>query len=189
MIWVPYNVAVSSSPLAGGNTIAKGIPSDRGGPRVDSAARKGRVTSMSAHIFQRILVADDGSPDGERAADVGVKLGAKLHAEVILLGVVEPPNVQAEGEGLPIEDPSTCRRGMEERFERFLNMGSSLGVRMMVEIVTGQPAAQIRRRAEADQVDLIILGRRNISRARRWFEGSTSEAVLRDATCSIMVAR
>ena len=140
---------------------------------------------MSAHIFQRILVADDGSPDGERAADVG----AKLHAEVILLGVVEPPNVQAEGEGLPIEDPSTCRRSMEERFERFLNLGSSLGVRMMVEIVTGQPATQIRRRAEADHVDLIILGRRNISRTRRWFEGSTSEAELREATCSIMVAR
>lgn len=144
---------------------------------------------MSAHIFQRILVADDGSPDGERAADVGVKLAAKLHAEVILLGVVEPPNIQAEGEGLPVEDPSISRRTMEERFERFLYLGSSLGVRMMVEIVLGLPAVQIRRRAEADQVDLIILGRRNISRTRRWFEGSTSEAVLREATCSVMIAR
>jgi len=140
-------------------------------------------------IFQRILVADDCSPDGERAASVAVHLGAKLKAEVILLGVVEPPNVQAEGEGLPIEDPSTCRRTMEERFEKFLKLGRALGVEMMVEIVEGNPAQQIRRRAEMDQADLIVVGRRNLSRMRRWLEGSTSEALLRDTRCSLLIAR
>jgi len=56
---------------------------------------------MPAEIFRKILAADDGSPDGEKAADVAVRLGAKLKSEVILLGVVEPANIQAEGEGLP----------------------------------------------------------------------------------------
>jgi nucleotide-binding universal stress UspA family protein len=144
---------------------------------------------MTAELFQRILVADDGSPDGERAANMAVRLGAKLHAEVILLGVVEPPNVQAEGEGLPVEDPSSCRRGMEERFERFLRLGRSLGVTMMMEIVEGRPAEQIRRRAQTDGADLVVVGRRNVSGVRRWFEGSTSESVLRDCACSVMVAR
>jgi nucleotide-binding universal stress UspA family protein len=144
---------------------------------------------MSTATFRRILVADDGSPDGERAATVAVELGAKFKALVILLGIVEPPNVQAEGEGLPLEDPSCCRRGMEERFERFLRWGKSMGLEMMVEIVEGRPAEQIRKRAEAERVDLIVVGRRNLSRTRRWFEGSTSETVLREATCSVMVAR
>jgi nucleotide-binding universal stress UspA family protein len=144
---------------------------------------------MSLEVFHRILVADDGSADGERAACIAVALGAKMKAEVILLGVVEPPNVQAEGEGLPVEDPSSCRRKMEERFERFLKLGRALEIRMMVEIVEGQPAEQIRKRAAVDGVDLIIVGRRKISGIRRWFEGSTSAAVLRDACCSVMVAR
>jgi nucleotide-binding universal stress UspA family protein len=144
---------------------------------------------MVAEIFQRILVADDGSPDGERAAGVAVRLGAKLKAEVILLGVVEPPNIQAEGEGLPVEDPSDCRRKMEERFERFLRLGHSLGVQMMVEIAEGKPCDQIQRRAEVDKVDLIILGRRQVSGLRRWLEGSTSEAVLQHSNCSVMIAR
>jgi nucleotide-binding universal stress UspA family protein len=61
---------------------------------------------MSAEIFQRILAADDGSPDGERAAGIAVRLAAKLKSEVFLLGVVEPANIQAEGEGLPLADPS-----------------------------------------------------------------------------------
>ena len=144
---------------------------------------------MSLEVFHRILVADDGSPDGERAASVAVALGAKMKAMVILLGVVEPPNVQAEGEGLPVEDPSICRRKMEERFEKFLKLGRSLGIEMMVEIVEGRPAEQIRKRAEVDGVDLIVVGRRKLSGIRRWFEGSTSGALLRDTTCSVMVVR
>jgi len=48
-----------------------------------------RSAIMSAGVFHRILVADDCSPDGERAASVAVNLGAKFKAEVILLGVVE----------------------------------------------------------------------------------------------------
>lgn len=144
---------------------------------------------MSLEVFHRILVADDGSPDGERAASVAVALGAKMKAMVILLGVVEPPNVQAEGEGLPVEDPSICRRKMEDRFEKFLKLGRSLGIEMMVEIVEGRPAEQIRKRAEVDGVDLIVVGRRKLSGIRRWFEGSTSGALLRDTTCSVMVVR
>jgi nucleotide-binding universal stress UspA family protein len=144
---------------------------------------------MSKDTFQRILAADDGSHDGEHAALVAVKLGAKLKAEVILLGVVEPPNIQAAGEGLPIEDPSICRRTMEDRFERFLNLGKSLGVEMMLEIVEGHPAEQIQRRAKMDQVDLIVVGQHHPPGTHKWFGASTSETVLRDSTCSVMVAR
>jgi nucleotide-binding universal stress UspA family protein len=140
-------------------------------------------------MFERILVADDGSPDGERAASIAVELGARLKAEVILLGVVEPGNVQAEGEGLPIDDPANSRRMMEERFEGFLKLGHTLGVTMLMEIVEGRPAEQIRKRAEADKVDLIVVGRRPLSGVRRWFEGSTSETVLRESTCAVLVAR
>ncbi|MDR3736262.1 MAG: universal stress protein [Acidobacteriaceae bacterium] len=144
---------------------------------------------MPTVLFHRILVADDGSPDGERAASIAVELGAKLKAEVILLGVVEPANVQAEGEGLPVDDPSSLRGQMEARFERFLKLGKSLGITMMMEIVEGHPAEQIRKRALADQADLIVVGRRNLTGVRRWFEGSTSESLLRECSCSVLVAR
>ena len=144
---------------------------------------------MAAEIFHKILIADDGSPDGERAADVAVRMAARLKAEVILLGVVEPPNIQAEGEGLPVEDPTACRHRMEERFERFLRLGHALDVEMTVEIAEGRPCEQIRKRAEAEKVDLVILGRRNLSTVRRWLEGSTSEYVLKHLQCSVMIAR
>jgi nucleotide-binding universal stress UspA family protein len=144
---------------------------------------------MPQPIFQKILAADDGSPDGERAANVAVRIAAKVKSEVILLGVVEPPNIQTGGEGLPIDDPATIRRTMEQRFERFLRLGRSLGIVMLVEIVEGNPTEQILRRAKIEHADLIVLGRRNLSGVRRLFEGSTSEAVLKEANCSVMIAR
>ncbi len=140
-------------------------------------------------MFRRILVAGRWLARRRTCRLRSRGAGTKFKSEVILLGIVEPPNIQAEGEGLPLPDPSGCRRTMEERFERFLKLGHSLGITMMVEIVEGRPADQIRNRAEAEHVDLIIVGRRDLSRVRRWFEGSTSEAVLRDSTCSVMIAR
>jgi nucleotide-binding universal stress UspA family protein len=157
--------------------------------RVEILRQERRLSAMPPDTFHKILVADDGSPEGERAADVAVKLGAKFKAEVILLGVVGPPNIQAEGEGLPLEDPSICRRTMEDRFERFLILGKALGVQMMVQIVEGHPAEQIRRRAEDEHVDLIVIGRHRASKGHRWFEESTHEYVLRKTTCSLMIAR
>jgi len=144
---------------------------------------------MSEQLFRRILVADDGSPEGERAAAVAVEMAAKLKAEVVLLGVVEPVNVQAEGEGLPVEDLSVERRKMEERFERFLVMGHALGLHMVVEIAEGTPAAVIHARAEAEQADLIVVGKHTAHHVRHWFERSTTQRVLRESRCSVLVVR
>jgi len=141
---------------------------------------------MTIDMFQRILVADDGSPEGERAAHLGLRLAAKLRAEVVLFGVF-PPVIFSEAR--PSEDPSDRRRKMEERFGKFLILGRSLDVEMTIDIVEGWASKQIRKRAKADKADLVIVGESKLHRIRRWFLGSTSEAVLRETTCSVMVVR
>lgn len=144
---------------------------------------------MSTPIFQTLLVADDGAPGGDRAASVGVRLGARLKAEVILLGIVDPLQMHATGEGLPLEDPSSCRRRLEERFERFLKLGRALGVKMIVELVEGRAPEQIRKRLDADHPDLILVGSSTLSETPGWTERSTAEATLHETTCSVMIVR
>jgi hypothetical protein len=63
---------------------------------------------LTGDIFQRILVADDGSPKGGRAASLGLR---------------------------PSEDPSIRRRKVEERFGEHLILGRYLDVEMTPEIV------------------------------------------------------
>lgn len=143
----------------------------------------------TASAFSRILIADDGSEEGERAASIGLKLAAQLKAEVILLGVVEPPNIQGEGEGLLIEDPSSNRLFLTTRFESFMRLGRALHVDIVMEIAEGPAAEQIRKRAATDQADLVVVGRRHLSRMKRWLGGSTSESLVRDGTCSVLVVK
>ena len=141
---------------------------------------------MTSAMFQRILVTDDGSPAGERAVNLGLRLAARLQAEVVLFGVF-PPVMFLEAR--PSEDPTIRRRKMEERFGKFLILGRSLDVEMTIEIVEGWAAKQIRKRATADDVDLVIVGQSDLHRIRQWFAGSISEVVLRQTTCSVMVVR
>jgi nucleotide-binding universal stress UspA family protein len=144
---------------------------------------------MTGDVFQRILIADDGCPDGQRAAEVGVKLAAKLQAEVILVGVVEIPKMQMAGEGLPVDYPRTARRKMEERFAELSELARSLNIWITIEILEGWAEKEIRKRAEAAEVDLIVVGRSNSHKLRRWLVGSTSGAVMRKSACSVMVVR
>jgi nucleotide-binding universal stress UspA family protein len=142
-----------------------------------------------SEIFSRILIADDCSDDGEQAASIGLALAAQVKAQVILLGIIEPPNIQGEGEGLPVEDPSIARHRLTARFEQLIQLGGAQHVEIVMEIGEGSAADQIRRRALVDRADLIIVGRRHLSRMKRWLEGSTSESLVRDGPCSILVVK
>jgi nucleotide-binding universal stress UspA family protein len=102
---------------------------------------------MIGNLFHRILVADDGSPEGERAASLGLRLAARLEA---------PPSCGVGSMGPPIE---------------------------------GWASTQIRKRTKADNVDLVIVGHSNLHKIRNWFLGTTSEAVARQTTCSVLVVR
>lgn len=138
--------------------------------------------------IHKILAADDGTPEGERAAYTAIELAVGLKADVLLLGVV-PPQYIDPMMGPPGYNPAVFRRKMEERFWRFRKFGETLGMDVDVDVVDGRPADQIRKRAAAEHVDLIVIGRHKVSPFLRLFVGSTSETVVRGAHCSVMVAR
>jgi nucleotide-binding universal stress UspA family protein len=82
-----------------------------------------------------------------------------------------------------------AREHYEEGFRKILEKAKGHDVEITTDIAVGHPAEQIVHRAEQDNVDLIILGRRGMSRFEKWLLGSVSERVLRYAHCPVMVAR
>lgn len=153
----------------------------------------GEITASSRSLedepFRKILIADDGTAEGERAAKVGLHLAAKLQAEVVLLGVVEPPNVGAAGEGLPVEAPQATKHRLEQRFYGYFKLGRSLELEMSAEIVEGWAQSQIEKRARDEQVDLIVVGARRLNWFERWFVRSNPEALMRRSGYSVMGIR
>jgi len=137
--------------------------------------------------FQRILVGFDGSPQSEKAAECALTLASALDSHVLLFAVARPPEPAISVELDAMLDDA--REHFEQQFERIKTKAKVGGVELETDIVVGHPVEQIVHRAESDHIDLIIVGRRGMSRFERIIVGSTSEKVLRYAHCPVLVVR
>jgi nucleotide-binding universal stress UspA family protein len=137
--------------------------------------------------FNSILAGDDGTPEAESAVAVAMSLGEKLGAKVILLGVVPPPSAESQAEGYGLASPSDARKKLQEKLERTAQTGRQTGIDVALEIVEGTVESSIEDVAQRIGADLIVVGRRHISRIRHWLEGSTSESLVRRCPVSVLV--
>jgi nucleotide-binding universal stress UspA family protein len=137
--------------------------------------------------FQKILVGFDGSVQAAKAAETAFSLAQALDGRVVLLAVARPPEPATSVELHAMLDDA--REHYEQDFAKFRVKAQQHGLELETAIAVGHPAEQIIRRAEADHVDLILLGRRGMSRFEKWILGSVSERVLRYAHCPVMVVR
>lgn len=139
--------------------------------------------------FKTILIGDNGSTEAERAMEVAISLAGSLKTKLIVLGVLTPPSAESQAEGYGLDSAAKAKTMLEEKFSRLEEMGRRDGISITTEIVEGDPEEMIESRAEADDVDLIVVGHRDITRVRRWLEGSTSESLVKKSKTSVLVVR
>lgn len=144
---------------------------------------KGRRDSQ----FKKILVGFDGSAQSKKATGIALSLAKSLDARLLLFAVARPPEPATMAEVDAMLDDA--REHFEADFKKLVARAKEMDVELETDIAVGHPVEQIVHRAETDHVDLIILGRRGVSRFERIIIGSTSEKVLRYAHCPVLVAR
>jgi nucleotide-binding universal stress UspA family protein len=137
--------------------------------------------------FRKLLVGFDGSAQAEKAAETAISLARATDAHVTLFAVARPPEPATSVEVHAMLDDA--REHFQQAFLKFQEKAKGQGVALETEIGIGHPAEQIIRKAEASHADLILLGRRGMSRFEKWILGSISERVLRYAHCPVMVIR
>src|SRR5271170_7775424 len=137
--------------------------------------------------FKKILIAYDGSAQADKATESALGLAQSLDARVLLFAVARPPEPATMVELDAMLDDA--REHFEEKFKKVEQRAKDMEVEFETNIAVGHPVEQIVHRAEADRVDLIVLGRRGMSRFEKMIVGSTSEKVLRYAHCPVMVVR
>ena len=135
--------------------------------------------------FRKLLVGYDGSTQSEKAVDIAFSLAECLDASVLIFAVARPPEPAISVELEAVLDDA--REHFEEGFKKIMEKARGRDVNVKTDMVVGHPAEQIIHRAEADGVDLIILGRRGRSMISRMMLGSVSERALRYAHCPVMV--
>jgi nucleotide-binding universal stress UspA family protein len=137
--------------------------------------------------FRKIMVGYDGSQQADKAAEVAFSFARSVDCKVLVFAVARPPEpaTRVEVEAM-LED---AEEHFEASFKKLRQRAAELDVGLETAIAVGHPIEQIVHRAEMDNVDLIILGRRGMSRFEKMLVGSTSEKVLRYAHCPVMVVR
>ena len=137
--------------------------------------------------FRKILVGYDGSPLSEKAVDVAIRFGmiAKSSISVLAVARLPEPATSVELEAVLDDAREHYATGLKVVVER----GRSQGVEIATDIVVGHPAEQLIHRAELEQAELIIVGRRGTSLFKKLVLGSVSEQVLRYAHCPVLLVK
>ncbi len=139
-------------------------------------------------MFQKILVAIDGSPNSEKALAAAVDMTVQCKAELVALSVAELPEVVAM-----VDEVDSIRQNADEYFKQIgeaaVEYAKSRGVSLRSLVVRGHAAAEILRFAESEEVDLVVLGRQGHSRIARFFLGSTTDRVSEHCHCAVMIVK
>jgi nucleotide-binding universal stress UspA family protein len=140
----------------------------------------------SARPIRRILLATDLSPASDAAADEAIQLARDLRAELLIVSVIDPRRPDAVGASLRMDQRRAAR---EVTAQALVLRGRSAGVRTSFLIWEGEPGPAIVEAAQAEDVDLLIVGSRGRNRVERFVLGSVSDHAVRHASCPVLIVR
>jgi len=141
-------------------------------------------------LFQKILVAFDGSEGSWKAFDFAVELLGLCKngpPEIYVLSVVRPPEPIEIVEMEAVIDAATTL--YEEQFRKIVAKVKDKDVVLHTEILTGSPADQIVRYAHDCKCDAVVLGHRGKSRVEDWLLGSVPKRVSSYAPCHVIIVK
>jgi nucleotide-binding universal stress UspA family protein len=142
-----------------------------------------RISTLS-----RILVAVDGSAYADRAFDSAAKMAKVLGSKLYAVSAVYLPSmpgakaetVQALESQLQIEASQILSRYSAEARSRY-------GIEVETIVMRGSPSQAIMDAATANEIDLIVVGRRGLSGIKELFLGSVSHDLARSAKQPVLV--
>ncbi|MHB8510575.1 MAG: universal stress protein [Actinomycetota bacterium] len=120
-------------------------------------------------MYKKIMIATDGSSTASRAVGIGADLARSVGAELLLLHVGEP------GTGKDVLADAESKFGK--------------GLTVQSKSVSGDPADMICDTAERDAVDLIVVGNKGMTGAKRFLLGSVPNQVSHHAPCNVLIVK
>ena len=161
-------------------------------------------------LITKILVGVDGSKISEKALDYALEIADKFSSSILILNVFQPPpefgyqsNMfsQLPGSGISqdtignqsnISDFIKDLRKVHEAIlfkaaERATKLKPML--KITIELKEGNTPSQIIETAANGAFDLIVLGHMADSKIKEYFLGSTSERVVHQAKCAVLIVK
>jgi nucleotide-binding universal stress UspA family protein len=139
-------------------------------------------------MFEKILVAVDGSEHGQKAARAAGEM-ARLHAAELWIVVAYEPVPKYLGEPNLQEALTSRLKQSEKIYDGAIREIGEIPWGVKKEILEGPAAEAILAVANLRDVDLIIMGTRGLGRFTSALLGSQSQKVVGEASCPVLLIR
>ena len=138
-------------------------------------------------MYDRILVPTDGSEGARAAFDHALALAELVGGELHVLNAVDPTLVPVEVSADGVFD--ALQEAGEGYVRELSERAEAAGVTVETAVVTGATADAITGYAEANDVDLLVMGTHGRTGLRLWLLGSVTERVIRTAPVPVLTVR
>jgi nucleotide-binding universal stress UspA family protein len=145
-------------------------------------------------VFTRIVVGTDGSDTAGEAVRQAIDLAKLASASLSIVSAYEPLSKRrVEGEKLDAPADVQYELGPREDVNLVLDAAAAVakkeGLDVQTHPVEGDPADAILNVAEETKADLIVVGNKGMTGARRFLLGSVPNNVSHHAPCSVIIVR
>ena len=145
-------------------------------------------------MFKSIVVGTDGSDTATQAVRQAVDLALAVGAKIELVSAYEPVPAQRlsqERRQAPedLQWAINPREDVDLTLEAAAELARAAGVPVDVYPRQGDPADAILDVAEEQEADLVIVGNKGMTGAKRFLLGSVPNKVSHHAPCSVLIIR
>jgi nucleotide-binding universal stress UspA family protein len=149
---------------------------------------------MMPGVFGSIVVGTDGSETAAEAVRQATDLAARLGAKIELVSAYEPVSetrLRQEAREVPgdIQWSVNPREDVDATLRDAAEQIEGAGVQVEIYARQGDPADAILDVAEEQGADLIVVGNKGMTGAKRFLLGSVPNKVSHHAPCSVLIIR
>ena len=145
-------------------------------------------------MFGSMVVGTDGSNTASEAVRQATELAQRLGAKVHLVSAYEPVSegrMREERDHVPddLQWMVNPREDVSHTLEAAAEALQALGLEVETHAREGDPADAILDVAEEQKADLIVVGNKGMTGAKRFLLGSVPNKISHHAPCSVMIIR
>ncbi len=147
---------------------------------------------MAPVSFRRITVAVDGSPHADHALAVAIDLAKRYGGQLTILTVAPmvPLYLSSNEPWAPAELPEAEVKFYRGLVDKAVGQAEAAGVTAVTGVcLEGHVVDEVVAHLEEHPTDLLVLGSRGLSAAKRLLLGSTSDAVSHHVRCPVLIVR
>lgn len=143
-------------------------------------------------MYERLLLALDGSPPSERAVPHAVALAKAFKSELHLIRVVPLAVPAGPAESAPVSAIAALTAEADEAAAYLTSVCAQLsaeGIACQISVRSGDVADEVLHQATEMDADLIVMSTHGRSGLGRWVYGSVADRILRQAETPVLLVR